>query len=269
MTRVSPRWLALREPADAAARARELADRVDRLLPTSGRRVIHDLGSGTGSMVRWLAPLLTGPQHWVAHDRDTDLLALAAASPSLTAADGAPVTIEVRPTDLARADAGEFADADLITASALLDILTADEVADLSGACAGVGCPALLTLSVTGHVELTPGEPLDEPVGAAFNAHQRRTVAHGRLLGPDAVSVTVDRFRALGAEVLTAASPWRLGPPEAELIAEWLTGWVAAAGEQDAELADACAAYAARRLAQVNAGELRVTVGHADLLLVP
>ena len=41
--------------------------------------MIHDLGSGTGSMSRWLAPRLPGPQHWVLHDRDADLLARAAA----------------------------------------------------------------------------------------------------------------------------------------------------------------------------------------------
>ena len=42
-------------------------------------RVIHDLGCGTGAMGRWLAPLLPGPQHWVLHDRDADLLEVAAA----------------------------------------------------------------------------------------------------------------------------------------------------------------------------------------------
>ena len=29
-------------------------------------------------MGRWLAPLLDGPQHWVLHDRDPDLLGVAA-----------------------------------------------------------------------------------------------------------------------------------------------------------------------------------------------
>ena len=77
-TRVSPSWLALREPVDAAARARDLAEALERALPAGGPRVIHDLGCGTGAMGRWLAPLLAGPQHWVVHDRDADLLALAA-----------------------------------------------------------------------------------------------------------------------------------------------------------------------------------------------
>ena len=74
---VSPEWLALREPADAAARAGALVGHLRRhLLPTGGQ-VIHDLGGGTGAMGRWLAPLLAGPQHWIVHDRDEDLLELA------------------------------------------------------------------------------------------------------------------------------------------------------------------------------------------------
>ena len=67
---VSPEWLCLREPADAAARSAELADRLGRHLAAAGRLVIHDLGGGSGAMGRWLAPRLPGPQHWVVHDRD-------------------------------------------------------------------------------------------------------------------------------------------------------------------------------------------------------
>ena len=67
---VTPDWLTLREPADAAARSAELAARLGR------HRVIHDLGGGSGAMGRWLAPRLPGPQHWVVHDRDPALLEL-------------------------------------------------------------------------------------------------------------------------------------------------------------------------------------------------
>ena len=84
--RVSPEWLVLREPADAAARSAELAERLARHLPAAGRLVIHDLGGGSGAMGRWLAPRLPGPQHWVVHDRDADLLELAVAD--APAADG-------------------------------------------------------------------------------------------------------------------------------------------------------------------------------------
>ena len=88
--RVSSEWLDLREPADAAARSRDLVEQLRPQLPATGVPVIHDLACGSGSMGRWLAPLLPGPQHWVMHDRDPALLEVAAANPPGPAADGAP-----------------------------------------------------------------------------------------------------------------------------------------------------------------------------------
>ena len=157
----------------------------------------------------------------------------------------------------------DLAGASLVTASALLDLLTADGLARMLVACAG--CPMLLALTVVGRVTLTPEEPLDALMGAAFNAHQRR----GRKLGPDAVAAAVDELRGTGAEVLVRPSPWRLDAAHADLAAEWLGGWVAAACEQEPALAAEAGAYRDRRLAQAAAGELAVTVDHADLLVLP
>jgi SAM-dependent methyltransferase len=266
--RVAPDWLALREPADAAAHAADLADLLERALP-AGPRVIHDLGCGTGAMGRWLAPLLTGPQHWVLRDRDEDLLALAVADPPGLAADGSPVTVEARLTDVARMGAEDLAGASLITTSALLDLLTGAELERLARLCAEAGCPVLFTLSVIGQVELAPAEPLDRRVAAAFDAHQRRPTGRGSLLGPEAADFAARTFRELGAEVVVRPSPWRLGPAHAALAADWFEGWVGAAVEGEPELADECEPYARRRLTQARAGELSVTVGHGDLLVLP
>jgi hypothetical protein len=245
---VTAEWLVLREPADVAARSGELAERLALHLPAAGPLVIHDLGGGSGAMGRWLAPRLRRPQHWVVHDRDPELLELAAA------------TFETRRSDITRLAPGDLAGASLVTASALLDLLTREELDRMLRACAGL--PMLLTLTVVGRVSLTPAEPLDARIGAAFNAHQRR----GGLLGPDAVAATVD---ALGAEAIVRPSPWRLGAAHADLMAEWLRGWVAAACEQDPALAAEAGAYVDGRLEQVAAGELAVTVDHADLLVLP
>ena len=57
--RAAPDWLALREPAGAAARSTGLVEVLRAHLPTDGL-LVHDLGSGTGSMARWLAPRLAG-----------------------------------------------------------------------------------------------------------------------------------------------------------------------------------------------------------------
>jgi hypothetical protein len=266
--RVSPAWLVLRAPADAAARSRELLSHLRPRLP-AGRLVVHDLGCGSGGMGRWLAPLLPGPQRWILHDRDPDLLALAEADPPGPAADDAAVTVETRRSDVTRLDRDELAGAGLITASALLDLLTADELHRLMRACSGAGCPVLLTLSVTGCIQLEPPDALDARVAAAFNAHQRREMPRGRLLGPDAVAAAADGFRRLGARVIVRPSPWSLGAADAELAAEWLDGWVGAACEQEPALAADAGPYRHRRLSEAGAGRLAVTVGHADLLVLP
>jgi hypothetical protein len=258
--RVSPEWLLLREPADAAARSVELAKRLGRHLATAGRLVIHDLGGGSGAMGRWLAPWLPAPQHWVVHDRDAALLELAAAGAPGPAADRAAVSVEARRSDITRLTPRDLASASLITASALLDLLTADGLVRMLRACAGR--PMLLTLTVVGRVTLSPADPLDARIGTAFNAHQRR----GGLLGPDAVAAAVEELRA---EVLVRPSPWRLDGAHADLAAEWVDGWVAAACEQEPALAAEAGAYRERRLAQAAAGELAVTVDHADLLVLP
>jgi hypothetical protein len=267
--RVGPEWLRLREAADAAARASELVEQVRQRLPADGRAAIHDLGCGTGSMGRWLGPQLTGTQHWIMYDRDAELLAQAAADPPGVAADWAGISIETRQRDITRLAPGELANASLITASALLDMMTADELDRLVTTCAEARCAVLVTLSVIGRVDLTPADPLDKRIEDAFNAHQRRTADGRRLLGPDAVDAAVDAFTRLGNDVLVRPSPWRLGAAEAALAAEWFTGWVGAACAQRPELAAPAASYARRRLTEAGAGRLSATVHHQDLLAIP
>ncbi|MCF2127305.1 class I SAM-dependent methyltransferase [Strepomyces sp. STD 3.1] len=264
--RYAPEWLRLREPADAAARAHDLLDPLRTHLAgppgRTGGLVVHDLGCGTGSMGRWLAPRLDGAQHWVLHDRDPYLLHFAAVGAPRSAADGSRVTVETLRGDLARLTPDALSGAGLVTASALLDVLTTEEVGTLAAACAVAGCAALLTLSVAGRVDLTPAHPLDAEITEAFNDHQRRT----GLLGPDAVTAAKDAFAAHGATVRAHPSPWRLGPDEAGLTAQWLRGWVGAAVEQRPELSERAEAYLDERLAACADGTLSVVVHHTDLL---
>lgn len=266
---VSPAWLRLREPADAAARSPGLRWTLGQVLADVPRHVVHDLGSGTGSMGRWLAPRLPGRQHWVLHDRDADLLDVAVADPPLAALDGAAVSVEARTGDLTHLDADDLADATLVTASALLDMLTLEEVERVVTLCVRARCPALLTLSVTGRVRMAPQHQLDAGIGSAFNDHQRRRVGERTLLGPDAAAAVRDLARERGARVIEAASPWHLGAAATALTTEWLDGWLAAAGEQRPDLLDALDGYSALRRTQLEAGGLVVLVDHVDLLVLP
>jgi hypothetical protein len=265
----SAEWLGLREDADADARATDLPDLLRDGLGGPGPLVIRDLGCGTGSMGRWLAPRLPGPQHWVLQDRDDGLLTHAARSMPAAAADGAPVTVETRRGDVTGLVADDLAGTGLVTASALLDLLTAGEVGRLAEAVTGAGCSALFTLSVAGRVTLDPAEPLDAEIAAAFDAHQRRVVAGRRLLGPDAAGVAAEAFARLGAAVTVRPSPWRLGRDRSALAATWLSGWVGIAVQERPELVGAAEGYLSRRLAAVAAHGLSVTVAHDDLLARP
>jgi hypothetical protein len=247
-------WLSLREPADAAARDAGLADVLrDRLTPPL---TVRDLGCGTGSMGRWLAPRLPGPQHWVLMDRDPALLTHAGTH--LPDA----VTVETRQGDVTALTGDDLAGTALVTCSALLDLLTAGEVDALVAACAAHGTAALFTLSVTGEVTIDPADPLDAEIAAAFNAHQRRTSGGRRLLGPDAAEVAAAAFAKARATVCIRPTPWRLGSDSAPLATQWLGGWVGAAVEQrpDLRLDD----YLHRRTADGFA----VDVGHQDLLAI-
>ncbi|WP_017600119.1 class I SAM-dependent methyltransferase [Nocardiopsis lucentensis] len=247
----APEWLALREGADAEARSARAVEMV-----RDHGRVVADLGCGTGSLGRWLAPRLPGSGRWVLFDRDPALLALA--RPTV------PVgRVEARLRDLGALGTADLAGCTLVAASALLDLLTRAEVETLAGAVVAAGCPALLTLSVVGRVELSPADPLDARVERAFNDHQRR---EGRL-GPDSVAVAAEVFEGLGARTHAFASPWRLGPRWAELTREWLRGWVGAAADQEPGLP--VAGYLERRLAECDEGRLRAVVHHTDLVVLP
>ena len=253
----APEWLALRESADASARSTELVDVVRETLVNRNPLTIRDLGCGTGSMGRWLAGRLGGVQHWVLHDRDPRLLGLAEASMS----ELKDVTVETREGDLTSLKAVDLAGADLVTCSALLDLLTTNEMNALAVACVEAHVPALFTLSVAGRIEFDPAEPLDAAFQDAFNAHQRRVVDGRELLGPDAPAAAEEAFVAAGASVRTASSPWRMNGDA--LQREWLKGWVGAAVEQEPALAAEASEYLRRR------SEASAVVHHVDLLAIP
>lgn len=246
-------WLGLREPADAAARSAALAA----VFAGRARRVV-DLASGTGANVRYLAPRLGGAPHWLAVDRDPELLA-AAAWPA-----GARVaTLRL---DLARAlDELPLAPGDLVTASALLDLVSGPWLERLAARCAAAGADVLFALTYDGRIEWSPAEEGDERVRALVNRHQLGDKGFGPALGPGAAAAAVAAFGALGYEVRTAPSDWELGTESAALQAALIDGWVAAAAALAAGETAALRRWGERRRANVATGRSRLRVGHRDV----
>ena len=264
---VSADWLALRARSDDSSRSQRLAAAAARLIG-AGPLVVHDLGSGTGAMMRWLAPQLPGPQAWVLHDADPAILRHVDPRSALDEF-GLPVTVRTRVEQLSELPIRAFAGASLVTASALLDVVTHDEARAIVDACVASRVPALFSLTVLGRVRMSPRDGDDAAFGAAFNDHQRRVVNGRPLLGPDAGGVVRGLFAAAGWRVRTAPTAWRLGAADDELIAEWLDGWIGAAVEQRPELLPRATDYRRRRDAELAHGRLRVTVRHQDVLAWP
>lgn len=265
---VGSHWLAVREAEDSRARSQDLARSVRSLLP-DGPITVHDLGSGTGSMMRWLAPLLPGPQTWVLHDWNASLTERALDGELPRDLLDAPISVRSRIGELARLEGADLEGASLVTASALLDVLTAPEAHAIVDACIEVGAAALFSLSVTGEVELRPWDARDKLYEAAFNGHQRREVHGRRLLGRYGGPIVRGLFGRARWNVRTARTSWRLDNREPQLLADWFDGWVDAAEEQRPELRDECAGYRELRRGQLDRGELSAVVHHLDLLVWP
>jgi SAM-dependent methyltransferase len=294
-------WLGLREPADRLARsaglARDLALWASRA-PHPGPLPLLDLGAGAGSNLRYLAPLIEGPQRWICVDKHAQLLAtLRARTAAWAAARGLTSTadgddqrilgpdvdwrVSTRLLDLARgANALPMAPGTLVVASALMDLVSGPWLADLVRACRRGQSPVLAALSYDGRVELAPPEPLDGLVIALVNGHQGRDKGLGAALGPSAPRALARLGRSLGYRVRGAESDWRLEPDETGIQESLIAGWADAAREQvrdalgaraDAirQPLDSIDRWQDARLGHLAAGGSRLRVGHQDLLLLP
>lgn len=266
------RWLALREPADHRSRSitltRTLADWLARQ-PTGGKdcpaRV--DIGSGTGSNGRYLMPELGGAW-WVLVDQDANLLARA--RETLTNPD-ADTVIDLWPRRLSGNDFGTQVPAriELITASALIDLMSAAWLGALADLVADRQCALLIVLSYTGDVSLSPPHPDDDAVFRAINEHQHRDKGEGAALGPDATVLLAERLKRVGFRVEVRDSPWLLDGNDRALQLALIEGWRQAAREQQPLQTARVRQWAEDRLVRARAGELGIRVGHQDLLALP
>jgi SAM-dependent methyltransferase len=259
MSGFSAEWLALREPADAGARADDLVDALRTALDP--RCAILDLGAGTGANARHLAPRLGGEHAWTLVDHDAALLATLAAS--------LPHELDWRALDRDLRDlaALPLPSRSLVTASALLDLVSAEWMSALAARCAKASAAALFVLSYDGRIAFDPPHPDDGRVRALVNRHQRTDKGFGPALGPDATDVAQDAFSARGYRCMRAASDWRLDSAHAPLQAALVEGWADAA--IDVSPADAARIDAWRDARLAAAGTARLKVGHEDLLALP
>jgi SAM-dependent methyltransferase len=254
----SAEWLTLREPADHAARSLSLTQAVfDALSGEAALRVL-DLAAGTGSNLRYLTKVAGALRpHWLLVDHDPALLARVPAS----------ADVEIRCLDLATLDAGAiFEGRSLVTASALLDLVSEEWLRALAARCAANGAAVLFALSYDGRIICTPEDPDDAAVVALVNEHQRTDKGFGPALGPDATEVAARCLEAAGYRVRRAASDWLLPPESRALQSQLIEGWAQAATEISPVRARVIDGWRDRRLAHVAAGWSEILVGHQDIV---
>ena len=287
-------WLSLREPFDVAARAEaaaqpEMAAHLAnwRAAAASGALRVLDLACGQGANLRALAPRLGGAQHWRLVDHDPALLAAlpaalrrwarqqhyghAADGTAACRIDGAGFSAMVswERLELARDPrALDLAHTTLISASALLDLVSAAWLQRLIERARGAGAAMLWALSVDGRMGWEPADPDDAAVQALFGRHQQRDKGFGPALGPRAPAVALAQLARAGCRTTVARSDWHIGgEPGLPLQRAMVDGIAAAAAEQDPSMQALVRAWQARRIARIERSSLHV--GHLDILATP
>ena len=254
MAGFSTEWLALREPADHATRSVRLTQAVAEAI-RPGPPFILDLAAGTGSNLRYLISRFPGAG-WLLVDHDPTLLARVPRAPD----------VATRCLDLSRLDDREiFAGRSLVTASALLDLVSKVWLTTLAGRCAEPHSVVLFALSYDGRIECSPVDHDDEAIVALVNAHQRTDKGFGPALGPDATAFAEGCFTNLGYHVERDRSDWVLRSEAEALQQQLIDGWASAAAEMAPTRASMIDGWRRRRQAHVATHRSEIMVGHEDL----
>jgi hypothetical protein len=158
---------------------------------------------------------------------------------------------------------------DLVTASALLDLVSEEWLQRLVIEAAARRLPLYAALSYDGRIEFSPTDPADSKIVAAINAHQRTNKGFGQALGPAAAGAAITNFERIGYIVVQGASDWTFGPRDREIQFEMLSGWAAAAREIGEMPLDDIVGWLSRRRDFVAAGQSSIRVGHVDFFARP
>lgn len=273
-------WLDAREPFDRQARARPLSMRVVATAARSGSLRVVDLGAGTGSNLRYLSPMTDAEQDWLFVDHDTLLLAelerrITSSVASKRDSASAAAVAEKLPfsrlrwqtlcRDLGQLEPTMFAGRTLVTASALLDLVSETWLADAVRHCYRAGAAVLFALNYSGAWACEPEDGFDRVVRDLVNQHQRRDKGLGPALGPDAADRAAALLHARGYHVERESSDWSIPAGAGALQRMLIEGWARAAVEMDGRLSEAAASWRKRRLAILSDGHSTMAVSHEDV----
>ena len=265
MSGFSAAWLALREPYDRAARNAIVRDAVANAFREQTSISVVDLACGTGSTLRAVGPHLPPRQSWRLVDNNLSLLAQAS-----TPARPPHMTVTTRPVDLARdLELALEGPLDLVTTSALLDLVSAEWLDRLIVEAAARRLPVYAALTYDGRVIAEPGALFDGEILAGFNLHQRTDKGFGPALGPDAAARAVERFEHFGYAVVQGRSDWVFGADDRDVQDALFADWAELAALTTTMTADEIARWLARRRAHLAQGRSILRIGHVDIFARP
>lgn len=280
----SAEWLALREPVDHRSIDASLRTAVAARFADRAPMRVLDMGCGSGSNLRGLAPHLGEVQRWTLADWDERLLAHARAAlrqwadeAQDEAPDGAlmlrkagkSIRVDFLKVDLA-GDVESALDRapDLVVAAAFFDLVSRDWIARFAQAMARRRLPLYTVLTYDGREAWAPAHPADAAMLAAFHAHQGSDKGFGPAAGPAAAHALAQAFEAQGYEVRRALSPWRISAADGGLLDELAKGAAQAVRETGRLAVEQTDAWlAARTDASLSARACEI--GHEDTFAAP
>lgn len=292
MNSFTSEWLALREPVDHRSRHPSLLATVTAYLQhiesmRPGAIQIVDLGCGSGSNLRALAPLFNEVQEWTLVDSDPLLLhaahaALVSWSDDSTVVhnDGCPtdhhtvvskltlkknnktISVNFHCTDLSKkVHLPILATVDLVTAAAFFDLTS--EIW-LQTFCAALSKPLYATLSYNGTETWEPQGTADQQILSAFHAHQKTDKGFGAAAGPSAVTLLIKLLTDRQFNVSVGDSPWVMDELDRLLIDQLAAGTAAAVKETGLVSMEIIEHWF-----QSKRNALRCVVGHTDVFARP
>ncbi len=265
MSGFSAEWLALRESYDLRARNPIVLDAVATLFKSRDAISVVDLACGAGSTVRALSSHLPARQRWNLVDNDQRLLTLACSGKTI-----GDVRLNAVSLDLSNELEGVLdGTIDLVTISALLDLVSETWLDRFASAVATQAVPFYAALTYDGRIDLSPADPLDASIASAVNAHQGTDKGFGPAMGPLAAAAAISRFKALGYSVVHGNSDWMIGTADQKIQLELLAGWATAASEVEALPRRDIDNWLARRKDGVSACASTMRVGHVDFFATP
>lgn len=269
MSGFSVDWLNQREHADHRARDSELLNLAKswlRCRQSGGEhQTVVDLGAGTGSTFRAFSQDEDGQAltRWHLVDQDTALLGEA------TRRHGHTSRFNTFAQDLSDIENLPLHEADLVTASALLDLVGEHFIDQLVNTLVQKPKPIALyaALNYDGKTNWFPAHPLDKPVLLAFNCDQQRDKGFGPALGPQASNYLEQSFKGLNYDVFVAESAWSLSASDSALVIDLINGISDAVSSNPELNAAQLKNWTDYRLANAKNGTC--FVGHTDFLALP